>query len=216
MKRVLSIIFVCSVALFSCKKKENTVSQLVSYSKPTISITGGEYYSINVGDALPTISSSAYDSFYREAYPVVIDQSSLDNTKPGLNIVYISAKNKYGMVEKKAIYIAVTNVSDTFDFSGNYRRLSNLQEVSVDKLARGLYRTNNVGGVLDIPDNQSVIVPAYFVQTNDTTLVMPEQQTSLGTLSAVNFSFSYPAPTTYQYVVRNLYFSGAVRVFERF
>lgn len=213
MKKYLVIPFLAVMAFTACRKKENTVSTLVTYSTPTIVVTGQQYYSIPVGGSLPTISASSYDSFYKESYPVVIDQSTLDNTTPGLYIVSISAKNKYGMVGTKGVYIAVTNIDPAINLAGDYFRVSNLQTVSVTKLATGLYQTDNIGGV--VPPSAAVL-PAFFVQTDDTTIVVPTQASSLGDIYADNASVHMAVgDTSYQYVVRNPSFGTATRVFQK-
>lgn len=215
MKKLVLIASLITLGLFSCKKKENTVSQLVTYSTPTVSVNGPLFYSINVGDPLPAISSTAYDSFYRESYPVVVDQSTLDNTTPGLSIIYLKSRNKYGMEGSTAVYIAVTDIDDSYDLSGTYERSTNAQQVTVTKLARGLYVTNNVGGVLDVPGNESFIVPAYFVQTAPSAINMPAQQTPLGLLDGTSEGLIFSTTTTIQYVVQNGFFGTALRVFNK-
>ena len=193
------------------------MSNLVTYSVPTITISGDEYYSIPVGGALPNITATAYDSFYKERYDVVIDQSTLDNTKPGLNIIYIKAKNKQGMVGTKAVYIAVTDIDESYDLSGTYARSSNGQEVHVTKLARGLYVTDNVGGVLNVPGNETFIVPAYFVQIDASSIELPAQETALGTITGANEALTIGSGTvTYKYVIKgNPYFAESTRTFNK-
>lgn len=213
MKKYLVIPFLAVMAFTACRKKDNTASTLVTYSTPTIVVSGAQYYSIPVGGSLPSIVASAYDSFYKESYPVVIDQSTLDNTTPGLYIVSISAKNKYGMVGKSGVYIAVTNINPLINLAGDYFRLSNLQTVTVTKLANGLYQTDNIGGV--VPPS-SAILPAYFVQTDDTSIVVPLQSSSLGDIYGSSASVHMAVgDTSYQYVVKNPSFGTAVRIFQK-
>ncbi len=213
MKKYLIIPFLAVMAFTACRKKENTVSTLVTYSTPTIVVTGAQYYSIPVGGALPAIAATAYDSFYKESYPVVIDQSTLDNTAPGLYIVNMTSKNKYGMVGTYGVYIAVTNINPAINLAGDYFRVSNLQTVSVTKLANGLYQTDNIGGV--IPPS-AAIVPAFFVQTDDSTIVVPVQSSSLGDIYGINAKVHMAVgDTSYQYVVKNPSFGTATRVFQK-
>ncbi len=213
MRKYLVIPFLAVLAFTACKKKTNTVSTLVTYSTPTIIVTGDQYYSIKVGGSLPSIAATAYDSFYKESYPVVIDQSTLDNSTPGLYIVNISSKNKYGMKNTVGVYVAVTNISSAIDLSGEYKRLSNSQSVYLTKLANGLYQTNNVGGV--IPPS-TAIVPAYLVQVDDTTMSFPPQSTSQGTISGVDPQVSMViADTTISYNISGGPFSSVRRVFGK-
>lgn len=214
MKKYLVIPFLALMAFSACKKKENTVSTLVTYSTPTIVVTGSQYYSIHVGGSLPTVSASSYDSFYQESYPVVVDQSTLDNTKPGLYVVNITAKNKYGMKSSKGIYVAVTDVDPTLNLAGDYIRLSNLQPVTVTRLAQGLYMIDNVGGV--IPPS-SAIVPAIFVQVDDSTMSFPAQNTDAGEVMGVGASINM-ADSTFRYKIgggNSAFNPNAVRVFQK-
>ena len=214
MKKYLIVPFLAVMAFTACKKKENTVSTLVTYSTPTITVSGAQYYSIPVGGQLPSISASSYDSFYKESYPVVIDQSTLDNTTPGLYIVNITAKNKQGMKGTKGIYIAVTDISPAIDLSGSYLRLSNLLPATVSKLANGLYLTDNVGGVAT---TSSAYVSAYFVQTDDSTIVVPLQTTDVGDIYGTNAKVNMAVgDTTFQYVLNpSTIWAPTTRVFQK-
>lgn len=214
MKKYLVIPFLAVMAFTACKKKENTVSTLVTYSAPTIVVSGAQYYSIPVGGSLPSIAASSYDSFYKESYPVVIDQSTLDNTTPGLYIVTISAKNKYGMKGSTGVYIAVTNVSPSINLEGSYIRLSNLLPAGVTKLANGLYVTDNVGGVAS---TSSAHVSAFFVQTDDSTIVVPTQSTGVGDIYGTSGKVTMTATdTTFQYILgpSNIWLPST-RVFQK-
>ncbi len=212
MKKLLVIPFLAAMLFGACKKNDNSVSTLVTYSVPTITLTGASYYSINVGGSLPSISATAYDSFYKESYPVVIDQSTLDNTVPGLNIVYIKSQNKYGMTNTKGVYVAVTDINPLINLAGNYQRVSNSAPVVVTKLANGLYMTNNVSGALSGGD------AGYFVQTDDTTIILPTQTSAVfGTLYGTNAKVHMlVGDTAYQYVLNpNTTFAPSTRVFQK-
>lgn len=216
MKKLLAIIpFLAALFFASCQRNPNNVSQLVTYSTPLITINGSQYYSIKVGGALPSISATAYDTFYKESYPVVIDQSTLDNTTPGLYIVYIKSTNKYGMIGSSAVYVAVTDVDPSINLAGQYARTSNGVIVNVTKLATGLYMTDNVGGVPS--SSPGAITPAFFVQTSNTMIDLPLQETSLGSLYGVSDSLNMtPADTFYQYAINgNSTFGTAVRKFVK-
>ena len=218
MKKLLIIPILAVMAFTACKKKENTVSQLVTYSTPTISFAGGQiYYSITVGGSLPSISATAYDSFYHEVDNVVMDQSGLDNNTPGLYIVNATAQNKYGMVGSASVYVAVTNIDPLINLTGTYQRTSNGVLVHVTKLANGLYQTDNVGGVdPSVPTNAPFVFPAVFVQLDDTTIILPSQITAQGTLFGTNAGIVMaPADTAYHYVVNNAAFGTSTRTFVK-
>lgn len=217
MKKLIYLSLVAIAGFTACKKEDKAKSFLATYSTPTITISGDQYYSINVGGSLPDISATAYDSFYNESYTPVVDKSTLDNTTPGLYVVNITAKNKYGMVGSKGVYVAVTNIPDAIHLEGSYERLANGQPATIVRRARGLYETNNVAGVN--PTTQSgFVTSALFAQIDDTTLVMPLQPTTLGTLYGTDGKIEMiVADTTIAYKVQgNSNFNATVtRVFQK-
>jgi hypothetical protein len=211
MKKIAIISIMAAAAIAGCKKKENQVSEVVTVSYPTITLTGSNIYSIQVGGALPTVSATAYDSVYDENDPVVMDNSALDNMTPGLYVVQITAKNKYGFQSSKNVYVGVTNVPAAEDISGTYYRTSNFDTAHVTKVATGMYYTDNVGGT------HALLVGAYFVQTSDTSISFGSQPTSDGTLSVNNASLTIaPADTSFQYqVIASGFSPTAVRQFVK-
>ena len=197
MRKIFLLAALAGVSLVGCKKKQNDVSTEVTVSFPLISFSGGIYYSIPVGGSLPVIQASAVDTFYKENDSVVLDKSTLDNTTPGLYIVTASAKNKYGFTSYASVYVAVTNVNPEYNLGGTYIRISNSDTVHVTKLATGLYTNDNFAGTT----NAAYIVPAYFVQADDTTLILPSQSTAVGTIYGTNGYISMvPSDTVFQYV----------------
>ena len=216
MKKILIAAVFAVIGFSACKKRTADVSTLYTYSVPTIIISGDQYYSIPVGGALPSITATAYDSFYHESYSVLLDQSTVDNTTPGLYVVTATAKNKYGMASSKSVYLAVTDISAAINLAGTYERTSNGVAVNVYRLANGLYMTDNVGGVANTPANASFILPAFFVQTTETEIKLPAQPTAQGILygteAAVNMA---PADTTFEYAIQNAAFGTAVRTFKK-
>ena len=213
MKKLLVIPFLAVMLFTACKKKDGTVSQLVTYSTPTVTITGAQYYSIPVNGALPTISATAYDSFYKTAYPVVIDKSTLDNTTPGLYVVYATAKNKYGMVGSVGVYVAVTDISSAIHLEGAYKRVSNGIDVNLTRRANGLYETDNSGGV-NPATSAAYVINTLFVQVDDTTMSFPTQMTTQGAVYGTNTRIDMiPADTTYRYSLNNSAYSTTQRVF---
>lgn len=213
MKKLLVIPFLALVCFGACRKKENSVSTLVTYSTPIISVTSGNFYSIPVGGSVPAITATAYDTFYKESYPVQIDQSTLDNTEPGFNIVTVRSKNKYGMEGTARVYVVVTDADPSLNLAGTY--MSSLGGAStLTKLATGFYRTDNVGGVMPTDAN---FIGAYIIQTSTGTITVPYQNTAFGPLSSIADSLSLaPADTFYQYAISgNSSFSNDTVRFQR-
>lgn len=213
------------IAWTSCKKEKGTLSRTYTVSYPLVSFKAGfsQYYSVPVGSAsLPdnnTILASvvASDTFYTtDKIAVSILPNDLNSINPGLYVITIAATNEHGFTGYNYVYVAVTNITDSINLGGQYVRLSNGDTVNVTKLARGLYRTDNVGGVLST--SPQFIVPAYFVQLTSLTMDLPSQPTALGTLEGDNSAVSMvPGDTTYQYQIggNSNFSSTSVRVFKK-
>lgn len=219
MKKILMLSVFAAMAFSACKKKEAPVSSLYTYSVPTITIEGAQYYSITVGGALPTVTATAYDSFYHEPYQVLLDQSKVDNTTPGLYAITATSRNKYGMQGIKSVYVAVTDIDDAVDITGWYVRLANPNRAAhVTKVARGMFMTDNVGGVDTSDASTGASVPAIFAITSPTTIDFGTQVTSDGaTLSAEDGTIDMTTPaTTFSYILHLDGFSAtAVRTFVK-
>jgi len=218
-----------TIMLAACKKDPEKVSTLRDVSRPTISFSGGQFYSINTGGSLPTVTATAFDSLLGESYPVtIVGTEALDNTTPGLYIVSATAKNRYGFITNENVYVGVTNIPESTDISGSYKRvdLSTGQASIVTKLARGLYQLDNIGGVIRTgagarPD---LMFPVYFVQANDSLLLIPEQETAVGGIQVAdengvpNQSIlrRSPGDTSYRYaIISGGPFGTAVRKFQK-
>jgi hypothetical protein len=210
MKKITLILIGTAIVFAACHKRSKEVSQVVIASKPTVTLTGSQFYTINVGGSLPTVSATAYDSVLHESYSVTLDQSTLDNTTPGLYIVKATAKNKNGYIGSSNVYIAVTEVPDATDLSGQYQRAENGIMVTVEKVSRGLYFIDNLGG-------STLVVPAYFAQTSDTTIDVPLQPSdAAGDIYATDASLNLTPPdTVFKYKVVNSAFGTTFRTFVK-
>jgi len=201
MRKIVAIAIVAAFAVAGCKKKLNTVSKVVQASYPIIKISGSPYISIPVGGAANLPNATAVDTYYKENPTVVKHLGTLDNTKPGLYTVTYSAKNSNGFEGTANVYVAVTDVSDTFDLSGWYWRPlgpdSSLgRSALVTKLARGLFMTSNVGGVDTADASTGAVVSAVFAVTSLSSIDFGTQLTSVGTLSAFNTALNVTPPDT--------------------
>jgi len=199
--------------VLSCRKDYDKVSQVQEVSYPTINFTGNRFVSIQVGGTVPTIEATAYDSLLNESYTVNFDPSVINTSEPGLYVVPMTATNRYGFVGSDVVYIAVTNIHDSFDLSGIYSRVDVPTGATpeVTEIANGLYQTDDVGGAPSLP------VTAYFVQINDSVLDFPTQPTSAGPLSARNAKVLHANTdsTALTWVVVNINFGTAQRYFLR-
>ena len=185
MRKILLITVLAALAYAGCKKKENDVSTTVTASYPLITINGSQYVTINVGGTFTPPTATAIDTFYHEKPTVLTDLGSLDNTIPGLYTIVYSAKNHYGFVGTKNLYVAVTNISDSLDLSGWYLRLANPNRVAfVTKLSRGMFMTSNAGGADTSDRTTGPLVPGVFVVTSTSACTFGNQQTYDGQLSS--------------------------------
>ncbi|MGN6566859.1 MAG: hypothetical protein ACTHJ0_02840 [Flavipsychrobacter sp.] len=211
MKKLILLIFSAAILTsVGCKKKSDNVSKVVNVSYPTITYSGGQFFSIPVGGTVPTVSASAYDSALGQSINVT-QSGTVDNTTPGLYILQANARNSNGYTTVGAIYIAVTNISPTIDLSGNYvRPATSDSSIVVTKMANGLYQSNDIGGAPSLP------IVAYFAQIDDSTIVGPDQPTAAGTLSISNGTVSYSPDTTLMYHVVNASFGTALRTFVKY
>ncbi len=220
MKKIIILSLLMAVGFSSCKKDYGDPSITVTVSYPTITLTGAQYYSIPVNGSLPTIAATAYDSFYHESCSVLLDLSTLDATTAGLYAVTASAKNKYGFIGYKTVYVGVTNEPASLDISGAYIRLATAGRVAnVSKLATGMFMTDNVGGVDITNPATGAVVSAVFVVTSDTTLDFGSQLTSAGTLTASSETLMLVggggSGTTLNYAIALSGFGTQVRTFVK-
>jgi hypothetical protein len=230
MKKIMIAASLLTIFLAACKKDDpDKVSTLRDVTRPTISFSGGQFYSINTGGSLPTVTATAFDSALGESYPVtIVGTDALDNSTPGLYIVSARSKNKYGFITNENVYVAVTNIPESTDISGEYKRVdvSTGQAAIVTKLARGLYQLDNLGGVIRTgagarPD---LMFPVYFVQADDSTLLIPEQETAIGSIQVEDENGvpnqailrRSPGDTSYRYaIISGSPFGDAVRTFKK-
>ncbi|HNB82790.1 MAG TPA: DUF5011 domain-containing protein [Chitinophagaceae bacterium] len=208
----ISLLAMAALFAVACHKKTKNVSMTVTASYPVITINGSQFMSIPVGGSFTDAGATAVDTVLNETLSPISVTNDIDPTTPGFYTVQYTFKNSNGYVNTAARFVLVTNISDTLDYSGVYRRTSNNAPMNVAKVAAGLYSTDNVGGVA-LPS--SFAIKAYFGQIDDTTLVVPLQPTTAGDMYCVN-SFIYAdvtADTTITWAVRNASFGTQQRTF---
>jgi hypothetical protein len=214
MKKILiisSTAIALILAVASCKKSTSTDKVTVKVVAPhyaTITLTGDQYYSINSGGTAPSIAATAYDSTTNEVCTVVQSAAGLDNTTPGLYPINLKTRNSDGYVSDINAFVAVTDIPAAMDISGNYQRTAGAMGIAeVTKIKNGLYHSSNIFGATAAAS----IAGFYFVHVNDSTIIIPSQQTDFGTFSPFNVSFSMvPAGDTfYTYSVNGALTSNA-------
>jgi hypothetical protein len=218
MKKVLILSFTAlAITLGACRKTTTTegVSKIVTPHYPTITLTGDQYYSINIGGVAPSISATAYDSTTKEVCAVTQVAAGVDNTTPGLYPVSISAKNSDGYESSINAFVAVTDIDVAKNISGNYRRTAGQMGIAeVSQVKRGLYYSSNIFGV-DPALAPGSVAGFYFVHVDDSTIIIPEQDTDFGVMRVGDVSFQQVpgGDTFYTYSLKTLTSNAAVRKF---
>lgn len=211
------------LGLGSCKKKDEAVSETVEVKYTEITLKGNEYVSVPVGGTYSDPGATAkdpYDGSVKDISPLEGGDAP-DYSTPGMYPVIYEATNKYGFKSQKVRWIAVTNVSSSEDVSGVYRRSTNKGPMNVVKVATGIYYSDNVGGVPVAGSNPVIADPGfvyktYFVQTNDTTIIVPVQPWIAGDIYCNSTKLrKSSSDTTIAWIVRNSSFGTALRTFSR-
>ena len=195
-----SVVLMSVLILPSCRKKYNDVSVEVTVSYPIIKLLNGQYYSINVGGVLPAtnVIASAYDTFYKQNCPVVVDFTQTDNLLPGIYPIYVSAKNQYGFVSYDTVWLGVTNISDSLNLSGTWiNNVTPSEYTIVNKVANGMFTMTNLFGV-DVVASPSLLQPSFFLVTSTTAAVFPSTAPSLYSNSATLNLAPYDTTLVYQ------------------
>jgi hypothetical protein len=172
-----------ALALTGCKKTEtDDLSRVKNYAG--ITLNGPVLTSINIGESFTDLGASA--TLNGKDNPV-ITVGRVDNTKLGFNyITYRSANTEGDTVEVNRVIAVVDPAVNNTDQSGNFVRNGN--PVTITRVSKGLYLSDNLGGV---PTTSAAYGPAYFAQLTPTSLEFPPQSVT-GANGDVVF---YPAPT---------------------
>jgi hypothetical protein len=219
MKRIFILIVIMTPFLFTaCKKKYTTddvTQKIVEPHYPTITLNGPQFVSAPVSTGSYTdAGASGLDDNTNVSTELTPEPFNVDLTTPGFYTVIYKFKNTDGYATSATRFILVTEVDSALDYSGVYVRTTGTP-TNITKVATGLYKTDNVGGVgaSGIP-NPAFIADVYFGQIDDSTLVFPMQPTPFGDLYCVNsYIYTTTSDTTIKYAVRNATFGTAVRTF---
>lgn len=214
MKKIIIVIAAIVAVSVGCKKKSpDLVSRIVTASYPVITITGQQFVSIPVGGSFTDLGATAEDTVLNEQLEAIEITNDIDPTTPGFYTVQYKFKNSNGYTNTGTRFVLVTNIDSNLDNSGLYLRNTNNAPMNVEKVATGLYKTDNVGGV---PLPSAFAITVYFGQLDDSTLVVPVQPTTAGDMYCVNASIKpTPSDTTISWAVRNASFGTAQRTFVK-
>lgn len=220
-KLILGMMALLLISVVACKKiTTDKVSEEDKVSAPVITLNGPQYVSINVGGTYTDQGATAKDTMYTVVGGVSFDASGVDASTPGLYPVVYRVKNDKGFETVTTRFVAVTNISATEDISGFYRRTGTSGPMNVSKVTRGIYKTDNAGGVAaagsnPVTANPQFLFDTYFVQLNDSSLLAPYQPWIAGEISLTSAKVRKLATdTTLEWVVRNPSFGTALRVFS--
>jgi hypothetical protein len=199
MKKILLVSGLFTLMISSCVKKDATTSTVASVSYPTITLTNGEYFSVNVNAPYPTVTASAVDSFYNPCTTQVLD-TAIHTSTAGLYTGLVLAQNAKGFQDYVNYYVAVTNVSPLMNLAGTWSPvagplLTTAGNTVITKLANGLYLSDNTGEA-DRDTAAYAMVPDIFAVTDLVTFYFPANDanySSPGTLSMI------PGDTTISY-----------------
>lgn len=210
-KNFIYMALIASLAFASCSEEPAAVSETVKVDYPVITLIGAKYVSIPVGGSFTDSGAKSYDAFTGQTTNVVTTDT-VNNNAPGMYPVIYEAKNKYGFSSQAVRWVAVTNVPTSEDIGGNYKR-TNGCPVTITKVANGIYKCDNMGGVPGIPE---YLWDNYFVQMNDSTIDYPEQPGPFGPVSSKSEKLiKSGSDVTLKWIVIGAGFGTAVRTFNR-
>ncbi len=207
--RSILIVMVLGFFLGSCKKETTAhVSKEVLVSYPGISLNGDELVILPVGGTYTELGAKLTDDISGEVSDLEPSSSNVNTQEPGLYIVTYSAMNANGFETSVARKVAVTDVTGTVDYSGEYLRPATGIAMTIERPAEGVYKITNPGGA-SIGGNTIV----YVVETSPGEYVAPDQPTDAGTMSLEDIAFTEDGVATW--VVLNINYGDAPRVFVK-
>jgi hypothetical protein len=194
----------------SCDKESENLSRITYY--PVFDYKGDHFVSVPVGGTYTDPGVTA--TLDGKDYPVTVEGAAdVDFNTPGVYTITYSSINPDTFPAYEYRYIGVIAPDAVAaDLSGNYERSSNGAPVRVTKIADGLYLDDNVGGLTLIQANLPYVVEAYFFHVSDSTIITPNQLTSLGFLECVE---GQTTATGFQWVVINGNFGASTRKFSK-
>lgn len=213
--KALYILFAGALLFVACTKdSEKVIKQTVTPTYPVIKLTGGGAFSIPVGGTYTDGGATSYDSVNSSTTNLTPAGNNVNPAVAGGYSVDFLAINSWGYKTSLSKVVLVTSITaaEDVDISGTYKR-SNGQLVHITKLGRGLYSTDNLGGV---PGDPSFVYPFYFGFAKVDSLVGPAQYGPKGVSAMENPTIEFAAPDTIlRYVALNASLGTSVRTFKK-
>lgn len=211
--KALYILLAGTLLFVACKKdSEKVIKQTVTPTYPVIKLTGGGAFSIPVGGTYTDGGATSYDSINSSTTNITPAGNNVNPAVAGGYSVDFLAVNSWGYrtTLSKVVLVTSLTAAQDVDISGTYIR-TNGQHVHITKLGRGLYSTDNLGGVKGDP---SFVYPFYFGFAKADSLVGPSQYGPKGVAAMDSPAFSSgPTGDTLSYVAINASLGTAVRTF---
>lgn len=214
MNKIINLVFITMfiLGINACKKIENQYpSKVVNVTYPGIELKGDEGISIHVGDTYVDPGATLTDDVTGAVSDITGDVSGVDATTEGLYFVTYTASNANGYETTITRPVAVTDVDDAFDISGEYFHATRGGTAYVTKIARGLFKTDNLNG------GRTALGSIYMMVKSDNTLDVPMQWSNDGGFMGDYLSddLTLSPDTTYSYAIDAAGFGTSLRTFEK-
>jgi Domain of unknown function (DUF5011) len=198
---------VMATVLFAGCKKETTKNVSKIFTVPVIELKGDDVVILPVGGAY-TDAGSDYTGEDGQVTALPSSSNNVNVNAPGLYFVNYEKESASGVYETEATrLVAVTSVNNPVDYSGTYyRALTNLN-ISIERVAPGVYKVTNPGGAAT---GTNVVV--YFVETALNTFVAPSQPSTAGPFGVNEIAFT---PTGVSWKVAAAGYGTGVRTFVK-
>lgn len=214
MKKIVYIIMFATLVLGmgACKKIENqTPSKVVKVSYPGITLKGDEGVTIHVGDAYTDAGATLTDDITGAVSDITGDASGVDVNTEGLYFVTFTAANANGYETTIVRPVAVTDVPDAFDVSGEYLNAARGGTANLTKISRGLFKSDNVNG------GGTALGSIYMMVKSDLSLDVPMQYSMDGGFTGdyLDEELVLSPDTSYAYAIDAPGFGTSLRLFEK-
>lgn len=195
---------------YSCEEVEDQFpSEVKEVSAPTITLIGDPVVILNVGDPYTDQGATYYDSLYGDN-GTISSTTEISTDEEGFYVVVYTATNRYEFEGSGTRLVAVTAVSDALDISGSYFHAQRGGTSEVTKIGRGVFQTDNISG------GTSLLEPAYFMFTGDSSMIMPPQVLpESGPAEFSDAAYDFTPPGSYTYAILNPGYGSAPRLFVK-
>ncbi|TWF45137.1 uncharacterized protein DUF5011 [Chitinophaga polysaccharea] len=214
--KALYILFAGCLLFTACtKNSEGVITQVVTPQYPKITMKGGPNVVFPIGGTYTDPGATSFDSAANKTTDLTPVSQNVNTAEGGVYTVNYHAVNSYGYQTNATRHVLISNYADAADdISGTYKRSTNGVEITVTKVATGLYVVENPGGVANDPN---FVFPFYIGFLDRNTFVGTEQNTPLGAMSFKNTSIirGPGSAVTLKWVVINNSFGTSVRTFNK-